>query len=235
MNDHALWADRLSEYVDGELAVAERRGVEAHLAGCAECREALGELQAVANRARSLTDQAPAADLWPAIATRIGGDSQRGPRVLELRAARRFSFTLPQLVAASLALMVMSGGMVWLARLGGERTDIPGINAVAPSPGSTPAAVAVLPATFAEAHYDEAIADLQQTLEADRARLDPETVRVLERSLIAIDSAIEECRRALAADPANRYLSDSLVAAKKRKLGLLRRATALAEDRTSGS
>lgn len=230
MNSHDLWTDRLSAYADDELSVAERLAVDEHLAGCGDCRQVLSEVRAVASRARSLTDEPPAGDLWPGIAAAIGSGSRREPRVVEMRVARRFSFTLPQLVAASLALMVLSGGLVWIARLGGERTDFPAITASDGQP-----APAILPATFAEAHYDEAIADLQQTLDAGRSKLDPETVRVLEQNLIAIDRAIEQCRRALAADPANGYLSDHLVAAKKRKLALLRRATAIADDRTSGS
>ena len=80
---------------------------------------------------------------------------------------------------------------------------------------------------FADPRYDDAIADLQQSLEAGRAKLDPETVRVLEANLAVIDRAIEQSRRALADDPMNVYLNSHLAAAKKRKLALLRRASAL--------
>ena len=78
-------------------------------------------------------------------------------------------------------------------------------------------------------HYDEAIADLQQTLDAGRSKLDADTISVLEQNLLSIDRAIEQCRRALEADPANPYLSEHLVAVKKRKLALLRRATAMTD------
>ena len=54
----------------------------------------------------------------------------------------------------------------------------------------------------------------------------PQTVRVLERTCEAIDRAIEQCREALAADPANVYLNSHLAEARQRKLALLRRATA---------
>jgi anti-sigma factor RsiW len=227
MNTHDVWTDRLSEYADDELTVDEKMAVDEHLAVCAHCRQVLGELRAVASRARSLTDLPPARDLWPGVAAGIGAPPQQASRVVEMRTARRFSFTLPQLVAAGLALMILSGAMVWMARLGGDRTDFPAIGAVE-APG--PAEAIAVPATFAEAHYDDAIADLQQTLDAGRAKLDPETVRVLEANLVAIDRAIEQCREALAADPANLFLSDHLVAAKKKKLALLRRATAMAES-----
>ena len=56
-------------------------------------------------------------------------------------------------------------------------------------------------------------------------------VRVLEQSLQSIDAAIQQCREALAKDPANPYLNSHLAAARQRKLALLRRATAL----TAGS
>jgi hypothetical protein len=217
MKSHDNWTDRLSEYADGELTRDERLAADEHLAGCARCRQVLSELRAVASRARTLSDRPPAADLWPEIAAEIGASRQA--RIIEMRPGKRFSFTLPQLVAASLALMVLSGGLVWITRVGGERTDFPAITA-----SDEPV---VLPTTFADARYDEAIADLQQTLEAQRARLDPETVRVLEQNLAAIDGAIEQCRRALEADPINLYLTEHLVAAKKRKLALLRRANAL--------
>ncbi len=140
--------------------------------------------------------------------------------------ARRFSFTLPQLAAAGIALMVLSGGLVWMARSGDPRADFDPISAHVDAPeGDAPA---VRPANFADEHYDEAIADLEQTLEAGRKALDPETIRVLEENLAAIDRAIDQSRRALSADPANVYLNTHLASARQRKLALLRRASALA-------
>jgi tetratricopeptide (TPR) repeat protein len=87
---------------------------------------------------------------------------------------------------------------------------------------------ATIPAKFADRHYDEAIADLQRVLDAERTQLDPETVRVLEKNLASIDAAIDQCRRALKADPSNIYLNTHLADARQRKLVLLRRAAALA-------
>ena len=211
-NDHQTWTDRLSDYVDDELTAADRRELDAHLASCAGCRALVEELRAVARRAGTLADRPPASNLWPAIATRIGASASRW--------TRRVSFTLPQLAAAAVALMVLSGSMVWMARLGGERTDFPGVEAA-------PDALA-LPAAFGTGAYDAAIEDLQDRLNAGRDRLDPQTIEVLEENLTAIDRAIEQCQAALASDHANIYLGERLAAAKKRKLGLLRRATALA-------
>jgi hypothetical protein len=82
-------------------------------------------------------------------------------------------------------------------------------------------------AKLTDVSYDEAIADLERTLEAGRQQLDPQTVRVLEENLMAIDRAIEQSRTALGRDPANAFLSAHLAAARKRKLALLREAMAL--------
>jgi tetratricopeptide (TPR) repeat protein len=214
------YTDRLSDYLDGELDAAARADVDAHLRVCGECVSALDELRAVAAKARALPIVPPRNDLWPGVEARL---EPRNLRPFRARMTRRVSFTLPQLVAAGLALMVLSGGAVWLSRIGGRATSLPPVVAVeAPSPAPNAA-----PVVFADPRYDDAIADLQQALEAGRSKLDPQTVRVLEANLKAIDDAIEQSRRALAEDPMNVYLNSHLAEAKKRKLALLRRASAL--------
>ena len=218
MATHQEWNDRLSEYLDDELDPADRAGLEAHLAGCAECRTDLAGLSGVVSRAGTLVDRPPAANLWPGIASRLTSPTRR----TSILTPRRFAFTLPQLVAASLALIVASGGMVWLARMGGPTTDFPPVLGVS----------SVRPANFGDAAFDEAVADLQQTLEAGRGRLDPETIRVLESNLQAIDRAITQCREALMADPSSVYLNSYLAETRRRKLELLRRATALVDSRS---
>ena len=211
---HDAVNDRLSEYLDDELSADERATVDAHLRACVRCRADLDGLRTVAAHAAALPDAAPAADLWPGVAARIGHPAQAGRPT----GARRFSFTLPQLVAAGLALMVLSGGMVWLARLGGARTDFPPVGAADR-----------VPVNFADGAYDDAIEDLQRTLEAARGRLDKETVRILDENLQAIDQAIAQCRTALANDPENLYLNAYLAAARAKKLDLLRHATAIVD------
>src|SRR5262245_57402419 len=109
------WTDRLSEYLDDELSGHDRAALEAHLATCEACRTTLEELRAVMTRAASLQAVAPAADLWPGVAARLGARTST-VTLFRDRLARRVSFTWPQLVAAGLALMVLSGGAVWLSQ-----------------------------------------------------------------------------------------------------------------------
>jgi tetratricopeptide (TPR) repeat protein len=237
------FTDRLSEYLDDEeMSAVERASIDAHLATCVSCRTTLAELRAVRAKAVSLSDLPPASDLWSGIAARLDAPSTVRPFV---KRERRFSFTLPQLVAAGLALMIVSGGMVWLMELGGSRTSIPPVIATVQAPSNDPALstakseeepVQTQRVNFADAHYDEAIADLEKTLANSRSRLNPETVRILEENLMAIDQAIDQCRKALRNDPSNVYLNNHFVESRNRKLALLRRAAALAMDEaTSGS
>ncbi len=219
---------QLSDYIDDELSATERRSVEAHLAECGTCRATLGELRRVVAQAANLNDSAPVNDLWPGIDARIRGGAATA-RLSPFRRAisARLSFTIPQIAAAGLTLMVLSGGLVWMARSGDPRADVQPIRAQVQEEEA-----AVTPANFANKHYDAAIAELERTLDQGRKSLDPETVRVLELNLAAIDRAIDQCRRALESDPSNVYLNTHLADARQRKLVLLRRATALA---TKGS
>jgi hypothetical protein len=211
-NTHDHPVDRLSEYIDGDLSEPDRAAVDSHLAVCAECRTVLEDLRTIVGAAARLPGSTPDRELWGGVAGRI----ERTPR-------RRFSFTAPQLVTAGLALMLMSGGFVYMTRL--DRGP------AGPSGFSATGDPSLIPVSLADPHYDGAVTDLERTLEQGRDRLDPETVRVLEQNLDAIDQAILQCRRALEADPANSYLNNHLVSARQQKLALLRRATAL----TTGS
>jgi len=214
------WTDRLSEYLDDELSPAERTGLEQHLASCAACTATLAELRDVVARASNLTPRPPVADLWRGIESRLD-PVQSVVTPFRARVRRRVSFTLPQLVAAGLALMVMSGGAVWVLQNGGPATALPPVAATGdPGPSALPIAVA-------DPRYDEAIADLQHALDAGRSQLDAGTIRILESNIRTIDDAIEQSRRALAADPANVYLHSHLADARQRKLALLRRSVAL--------
>src|SRR5688500_2137935 len=211
------FTSRLSDYLDDEdLSPAERAEIEGHLRGCAECRATLEELRAVVGQAAALTDSAPETDLWSGIQDRLGS---RDVVPFPARAARRVSFTIPQLVAAGLALMVLSGSMVWMMRVGQDRADIP---PMAASEGPRPANVSTT-----DAGYEAAIADLERALEAGRDRLDPQTIRVIEANLMAIDRMIAQSREALAGDASNSFLNMHLADARRRKLELLRSATAL--------
>lgn len=225
---HDPWTDRLSEYLDGELPAAESEALEAHLAVCEHCRETLVGLTAVVERARSLPEREPAVDLWPGIAAGIGGRRGASVRPIRPRSVRRFSFTMPQLAAAALFLMAVSGGAAWLLRPG-----VPAGNAPVPvATGATPAVVRASGSTLDPVSYDHAIEELQEVLARHGGDLDSSTVRVLTENLALIDRAIAQARSALASDPNDEYLTEHLAETMRRKLELLRRAATLTASAT---
>jgi anti-sigma factor RsiW len=217
------WTDRLSEYLDGELPSDERTALEAHLRQCTACGAVLADLKRIVTRARGLEDRLPEQDLWPGIAARIGLDTGERP-VVDLdavRGRRRVSFSLPQLIAAGIGLMALSGGTAWLLH-----PTNPAAVAVRDAP-VVPVVTVVNRSSVAGQRYAAAVADLERVLDQGRGRLDTTTVRVIERNLATIDSAIAQAQRALAADSASVYLNSHLAETRQRKLELLRQAAVL--------
>lgn len=183
-------AERLSEYVDGELDAAERLVLEQHLAGCGDCRDAAQELRSVRELLRSdaiRSSDAPTNAAWLAIAERIK----------RRRRLRVITMGVGLLAAAALVVLVIGRPE--------RQTDRASV-------------------------YLHATDDLERVLRDNRARLRPETVRALERSLVVIDSALAQAEQALARDPANDYVIRSIDQLKDRRLSTLRDAVALAQE-----
>jgi anti-sigma factor RsiW len=225
MNMSDRWSDRLSDYLDGELSAGERQELEVHLAECEECAATLEQLRRVAERAKALEDEPPARDLWSGIAERISATPEED-KLADLEAhrrgrlrQRRLTFSLPQLAAASIALMVLSAGTAWMvSRAGVGAEQIPNATVVQPTPD----------AGFTASSYDAAIAELERIIDESRDRLDTATVRVIAENLMIINHAIVQAQRALAQDPASEYLNEHLAATKRQKLDFLMRAAEMA-------
>lgn len=234
MNTH--WTERLSEYLDGELAPAERATCDAHLAQCAMCRETLEELTTVVAVAKADRDVMPVNDLWPGVLQQISGTAGRGfnpanTATVVKFAPKRISFTVPQLALAASLLIAVSAGVAYIAA--GRALNRPDAVVTAEAPIQAvaepmlPPSGDVMPANFADAQFDRAVSDLERVLVEQRDELDPRTVMVIERNLAAIDEAIRQARAALDADPGNQFLNSHLADARRRKLDLLRHAAAL--------
>lgn len=225
---------RLSEYIDGLLTSAEARSVEVHLSECPGCRTLVEELEAVREAGRSLEDRGPDRDLWPGVREAI-----EGPEVIPLgaagrpeggvaggraRARRGLFLTAPQLTAAALVLLALgAAGSAWMLRAPTARLAEP----VPSDPASRtdePVAVAVSGGVDAERAAE--IERLERLLREAGDRLDPATVRVLEKNLQIIDGAIRASSSALEEDPGNPWVQDHLQRTLDRKVAYLRRAVA---------
>jgi len=211
-------SEQLSEYLDGGLDPEAEREVAGHLAGCPECGALLAELRRVLSRAQALEDLPPRQDLWPGVAAAIGAAPARRWHV---------SLPVPVLLAAGVALMLLSGGAVaLLLRSQGRSLPV----AITPGTGSQTPSVVTAAEPDDSRGYDAAVKALQREVDAGAGRLDSTTVRIVTQKLQLIDRAIAEAERALAADPANSYLHGHLTQTRLRKLDLLRRAAALSHS-----
>lgn len=223
------YTDLISDYLDGTLDPGTHRQVERHLAGCTECAALLSDFERVVGRARVLVedDTPPADDLWPGIEARLRRAANAPlpvpvmiTAVPERRSLKpRISFTIPQLAAACLALVVLSAAGAFYVGRGSRKAETVSISQL-PAPAA---------ATMVESQ--DAIKDverLKELLASRRNDLNPATVAALETSLRTIDSAIRQAQLALAADPKNPYLRDHLDDTMRRKVDLMRRATMLA-------
>jgi len=216
------WLDRLSDYVDGLMDEAEARELRKHLETCDDCRAIEADLRTIVQLAHDAQPIEPARDLWPAILGGISASS--APRDIasarSARVARRFSFSMPQLAAAAVLLMAVTGTAVWLIS-SEEDGAVSGtiVQNAAPEPSYR------LVSLEQEPQVTDEIAALQATLEENRSVLDPATVEVVERSLESIDRAIADARAALEADPGNPYLHRQLDNTMRKKVDILRMAT----------
>jgi hypothetical protein len=116
--------ERLSAWLDDELAVAERAEVDAHLATCAECRSLLADMAAVGEMAREQSLEAPPGyfeSFAGRVRTRIEA-SQTSPRA---GGRPRASWRVPAWTwAAAAALILGVVTPVTMVRLGREEAHV---------------------------------------------------------------------------------------------------------------
>jgi len=222
---HAItdpWTDRLSERLDGSLTEEERGLLDAHLVTCTECKSVLADLERVMTHARTLPEIAPTEDLWPGIAARVAAYARtdEAPRMRVRTASWGITMSWPQLVAAGLALVVLSGGGAWFFTKG-QRARTATVAQHRPSTD-------IVTVSHDDPQYAAEVADLQKALNERRDQLDPETVKTIEANLKIIDLATTQARTALAADPANPYLKEVVSKQMKKKVELLKQATVYA-------
>jgi anti-sigma factor RsiW len=217
------WTERLSDYLDDELTPGERAALDAHLAGCATCRDDLARLGRVRSWAAGYEGSAPRTDPWPGIRRALGGREPQADTVPLAARGRRRTVRLgaPLALAASLVFATVSGVTWWVARATAPARTAPTADAMA-----VRAAASVT--LHAAESYGVAIGELERALVDRPERLDSTTVRVLREKLASIDAAIAEALDALAQDPASGYLADHFADLMRRKLSLLRNVASTA-------
>jgi predicted anti-sigma-YlaC factor YlaD len=209
------WTDRLSAALDGELSLEERAAFDAHLESCSVCRADLARLREVRQWAAEYRGTPVHADVWRGVRGAIDARRQV-PLPMPRRRVR-----VPVALAAGLALLVVGAGSWWVGRSTAVVTTAARAAALTPlTPRQTSTAL------LAAERYGAAIAQLEQALLSEGSQLDTATVRVVRDMLAVIDRAIGEAREALAKDPGSDYLADHFATMMRKKLNLLRSASA---------
>ena len=231
---------RFSAFLEGDLAPPELHELEKHLAGCDVCSAMLQDLQEIQGQARELPDRFPSRDLWPGIAQVIKEEAGGDPDVVRLHSGvpvlrqprrRGLHFSVPQAVAAGLAIAIFSGLVG--ARLGHEASSqtVAFQDGISLEMRSSWVSLVGEAKPALEAKALE-VARLEQLLAEHQGELDPHTVQLLEKSLDIIDGAIRESVSALRTDPGNRFLEDNLERAILAKGEYLRDAALLVSPMT---
>lgn len=198
--------DLLEGYMGRRLAPAEYSAMERHLEGCPSCRADLAALTRVHAELPSLepvgAEPPDVEQMWAVIKPRLTPHKRRW-------AGRPLAMPAWAVAAAAAVLVVASVGGTMLVL----------------KPDASGAAASERLGAL-ESDYEIASAELSRLLDGARGQLAPTTLVSLEQNLAAIDSALAEVRRALAADPGNVALEQLVLSAWRQKVRLLRRATA---------
>lgn len=227
--------DAIGEYVDGAIDAAGRARVERHLETCADCRALAADLRAIRRTAGTLDRRPPPRTVWDAVARQIAPAPAAAPS--------RRAWTMPLAAAAVLAIAI-GAAFVLRGRLADQpapavtsaqpHVDEPA-RAAAPPAGAGLARSVEAEMQMAEAHYERAIAGLEQIARSEEKELDPQLAATLRKNLGVIDQAISESRAALKAQPDSEPAQTSLFEAFRDKLTLLQDTVALINEMRKGN
>jgi anti-sigma factor RsiW len=216
MSEHPR-EDRIQDYVDDLLCREERAEVEQHLVSCAACQAEVASLRDLVTGLHAIDrDVRPDRDLLAGINTAIDEATEPAAHV-PIRHRTIASMRVP-LAAAAVALIAISAA-VTSAVVHRQR------NAVSHGAESAPYVRNATYDNTVDRRYRSATEELERTLAAQRSKLAPETVRLVEDNLRIIDQALAEARAAMRDDPNDATLRDLMRSAYEKKLDLLRNAT----------
>jgi hypothetical protein len=235
----ADYSQAIQELVDGTLDEGGRLRLEAHLAGCADCRALAADLRQIRRSASGLEPLAPPAGVWPRLADRLRADAASSAP-----SRGRPTMSMGGLWLAVAATLVVTIGATLFLLL---RTD-PGPEPLAPdtaagtaatTPGNTEVEDLVesveADLKLAEQHYEAALANLERMSQGGDDRIDATVAQTLRQNVALVDRAIADSRTALQGDPQNVPARESLFEALRRKVGLLQDTISLVNEMRKGN
>jgi hypothetical protein len=218
--------DLLSDHLDGALGREEQASVNAHLAACAECAAAREEFLTILGAASEAHEHlfAPPDEyaLWRRIRASVEAE-QPAPRAAAARGfwarlrSRTWEFTLPQLATAAAALVVA----VSLGTTLGVQYLNAGVNEAPDRGRARVAETANYPQTYLQPHQ-ASLRYWEQRVELRRASWNPRMRDSFDRSVTALDSAVDDSLRDLRQNPHDEVAEEMLNSALRDKIELLR-------------
>lgn len=123
--------EKLSSYLDAELASGARVELEAHLSDCSTCRHRLDGLRRVVARLERLEQQAPPAELALLVERRVAAEAGRDGLRERLEQTVKTFLVLPSLTPI-FGLVVALALILYLFSFGLARHQAPGTRLVVP-------------------------------------------------------------------------------------------------------
>lgn len=221
---HAEAQKRLPDYVDGLLPPEVREEVRVHLVDCTDCLRDVEQLQSLKEQARALPDGiAPARDLWPGIASRIGSDARQARHQRWFAPLFAWRGLVPTTLATAAGLAIVFFAFLRSPNLG--ELALPTGREVA-QPDLVVTAMVQAMDTECEAPADEIV---HYGTATDSEQSSP-VLRQLAKDIRTIDQAITEVRNAWTADPNSPHLARLLASYYRAKAALQGKATELADE-----
>ena len=229
-------ASLVDDLVDGTLDGAAEACVQAHLAGCSACRALAGDLRAIASTAASLPALKPRPEVWNRIARDVAS-ARPAARVTPVVAF--WTGWRVALAMAAVALVAVTASVsVLRAPLAPAVTPRQPVTQAHTTPGHQSAQDTVQDVDehlrIADAHYQQAITELETLVGSAQATLDPAVAATLDKNLGIIDKAVRESREAIKAQPNNQIAQTSLFEALRQKVALLEDTIALINTMRKG-
>lgn len=231
--------DRASDFVDGTLDAASLAEADAHLASCEACRALVADLRRVLHAASAVERRPLPEQAWARIEARLRADEAFARVAGGPAGARAHGWRSMAWLAAAAALVLAVGASLFfisrdrapagIARA--PREAAPAVNASQDDLVQSIESELALAAS----HYEKAIANLEQVANASDSPLDPEITATLRKNLDLIDTAINDSRAALSAEPESRVAQESLFDAFRKKVNLLQDTIALMNELRKGN
>jgi len=194
--------EKLSAFLDGDLAADEAGQIRQHLEECPQCRQNLDDFRQLKTQLSVLAKVQAPESLWQKVRLSL---SEQQP-IQNSSGWRRWNFW-----GWTLSLAATAAGLAWLAFI-----------FLYPADESTPYE-ALMAVQKAEAEYQRAIENLSTSIEQSE-ELSPEIKKAVAENAAIIDKGIEEVRQLIKQHPRQLELRQSMLALYQKKVDLLSKA-----------